>query len=121
MKRGDVVVVDFPYADGSASKVRPALIVQNDRDNARDNARLRDTIIALVTGNISRAQEPTQLLVDPNTTDGASSGLHGPSCVLGSHLYTLRQSLVMSTIGHLSDPLMVKVDACLRESLDVKP
>jgi mRNA interferase MazF len=117
MKRGDVVVVDFPYADGSASKVRPALVVQSDRDNAR----LRDTIIALITGNISRSQEPTQLLVDPNTTDGVSSGLHGPSCVLGSHLYTLRQSLVMSTIGHLSDPLMDKIDDCLRAALDVQP
>jgi mRNA interferase MazF len=33
MKRGDVVIVDFPFATGTSSKVRPALIVQNDRDN----------------------------------------------------------------------------------------
>ncbi len=35
MKRGDVVLLDYPYADGSGSKVRPALIVQNDGDNQR--------------------------------------------------------------------------------------
>jgi mRNA interferase MazF len=35
MKRGDVVLLDYPYADGSGSKVRPVLIVQNDRDNLK--------------------------------------------------------------------------------------
>jgi hypothetical protein len=31
--RCDVVVVDFPFTDTRQSKVRPALVVQNDRDN----------------------------------------------------------------------------------------
>jgi mRNA-degrading endonuclease toxin of MazEF toxin-antitoxin module len=34
MNRGDVVLVDYPFTTGGA-KVRPALVVQNDRDNAR--------------------------------------------------------------------------------------
>ena len=50
MKRGDVVLLDYPYADGSGSKVRLVLIVQNDRDNQR----LTNTIVALVTKNVSR-------------------------------------------------------------------
>src|SRR5437868_4314684 len=29
-RRGDVVIVDFPFTDGG-SKVRPALVVQNDQ------------------------------------------------------------------------------------------
>jgi mRNA-degrading endonuclease toxin of MazEF toxin-antitoxin module len=32
--RGDVVLLDYPYAGGGA-KVRPALVIQNDRDNQR--------------------------------------------------------------------------------------
>ena len=35
--RKDVVLVDFPFSDGSGSKVRPALVFQNARDNARLN------------------------------------------------------------------------------------
>jgi mRNA interferase MazF len=50
MNRGDVVILDHPYSDGSGSKVRPALVVQNDRDNHR----LTNTIVVLNTGNISR-------------------------------------------------------------------
>lgn len=42
MNRGDVVLVDFPYTSGPHSKVRPAGVVQNDRDNQR----LSKTIVA---------------------------------------------------------------------------
>jgi mRNA interferase MazF len=35
VQRSDVVLVDYPYAGGSGGKVRPALIIQNDRDNVR--------------------------------------------------------------------------------------
>ncbi|NOZ40306.1 MAG: type II toxin-antitoxin system PemK/MazF family toxin [Planctomycetes bacterium] len=113
MKRGEVVLVDFPYTDGSASKVRPALVVQNDRDNAR----LRDIVVALITGNTSRSHEPTQHLVDPNMPEGASSGLHGASSVLCRHLYTVRLSLVIRTIGYLPAVEMKAIDQCLKAAL----
>ena len=68
MKRGDVVILDHPYSDGSGSKVRPAFIVQNDRDNQR----LTNTIVALITRNISRVGEPTQMLIDVTTAKVAN-------------------------------------------------
>ena len=46
-RRGEVVLVDYPYSDGG-SKIRPALVVQNDRDNAR----LAKTVIVMITGNL---------------------------------------------------------------------
>ena len=46
---GDVVIVDFPFTSGG-SKIRPALIVQNDLDNTR----LPKTIVAMISGNIKR-------------------------------------------------------------------
>ncbi|QDU52962.1 type II toxin-antitoxin system PemK/MazF family toxin [Gimesia panareensis] len=113
MKRGEIVLIDFPYTDGRSSKLRPALVVQNDVDNAR----LRDTIVAMITGNIRHAQEQTHFLVDPTTPDGASSGLHGPSCVLGRHLFTVRQTLITRTLGSLSDEVMQQVDDALKAAL----
>ena len=58
--RGDVVLVDFPFSSGAPGKIRQTLVVQNDADNGR----LRDTIVALISGNTKRISEPTQLLVD---------------------------------------------------------
>ena len=40
VRRGEVVLVDFPYSDHTGSKVRPALVVQADVWNQR----LDDTI-----------------------------------------------------------------------------
>jgi mRNA interferase MazF len=54
IRRGDVVVVDFPFTDIGQSKFRPALVVQNDRDNQR----IRKTIVAMITGNLRRPQPP---------------------------------------------------------------
>jgi mRNA interferase MazF len=71
IRRGDVIIVDFPFTDTGQSKVRPAVVVQNDRDNQR----VRKTVIAMVTGNLRRRNEPTHLFVDPAHPDGASSGL----------------------------------------------
>ncbi|MFO0789586.1 MAG: type II toxin-antitoxin system PemK/MazF family toxin [Pirellulales bacterium] len=99
MTRGDVVIVQFPYAGGGQGKNRPALVVQNDRDNRR----LSNTVVAMISGNTQHAAEPTQVLVDPNIPAGASSRLHGPSVVKCCNLVTIRQQDVFKTIGRLSD------------------
>jgi mRNA interferase MazF len=55
VQRGDVVLLDYPYASGGGAKVRPALVVQNDRDNQR----LTNTIVVQITSVTRRALEPT--------------------------------------------------------------
>ena len=115
--RGDVVIVQFPYQDGTRGKNRPALVLQCDENNRR----LQNTIIAMITGNIQRAQtEPTQLLVDPSTPEGQSSGLHAPSAVKCENLFTVSQADILRSVGRLSAALMARVDACLNASLGLK-
>jgi mRNA interferase MazF len=114
--RGDVVVVEFPYADGGRGKNRPALIIQNDRDNRR----LANTVVAMISGNTRHAGEATQVLVDPTTSSGKSSGWHGPSVVKCCNLNTIRQQDVLRTIGHLSNELLTNVDSALKSALGLK-
>lgn len=115
MKRGDVVIVEFPYVDGGRGKNRPALIIQNDRDNQQ----LTNTVIAMISGNIRHASEPTQLLVDPGHADGRSSGLHGPSVVKCCHLFTVAQQDIQRVIGHLSDSMLQQVNETLKTALEL--
>jgi mRNA-degrading endonuclease toxin of MazEF toxin-antitoxin module len=114
MMRGDVVIVEFPFVDGRQGKVRPALVVQNDRDNAR----LANTVVAMISGNIKHASEPTQVLIDPDI-DGDRSGLHGKSVVKCCNLFTVRQQDIRRTIGSLSDQARTAVDAALRDALSI--
>jgi mRNA interferase MazF len=113
MTRGDVVIVEFPYTDGTRGKNRPALVIQNDQDNRR----LANTVVAMISGNTRHASEPTQVLVDPAKQGGSSSGLHGPSVVKSCNLFTIRQRDVSRTIGRLSDALLAEVDAALKTAL----
>jgi mRNA interferase MazF len=110
----DVVLVAFPYTDGSRGKVRPALVVQNDRNNQR----LQNTIIAMISGNIQRAEhEPTQFLLDPDTPEGKTSGLFGPSAVKCENLFTIAQNDILRGLGSLSPTQLTQVDACQRSAI----
>jgi mRNA interferase MazF len=114
-QRGDVVRVDFPFTDIPGRKKRPAVVVQNDRDNQK----IRKTVVAMITGNLSRLHDPSHLLVDPSTAEGASSGLHGRSLVSCNNLYTLEQDCIQTRLGHLSDVLKQKLDDCLKAALEL--
>lgn len=115
MMCGDVVIVSFPFADGSRGKSRPALVVQNDRDNRR----LTQTVVAMITGNTRYASEATQLLIDPTAPEGAGSGLRGSSAVKCCNLFTIEQKDVQRVIGRLSATTMLQVNACLRAALQL--
>lgn len=114
-RRGDVVRVDFPFTDIPQQKKRPAVVIQNDRDNQK----IRKTVVAMITGNLKRLGDPSHLLIDPSTPEGASSGLHGPSLVSCNNLYTLEQDCIQTTLGHLSDALKQKLNDCLKAALDL--
>ena len=98
MQRGDVVLAELPYSDRSGSKRRPALVVQCDRNNRR----LDDTILAMITSSTQRATvEPTQLSVDLETPAGRQSGLLHTSVVKCEHLITLHRQFIGRVIGRL--------------------
>ena len=86
--RGHVVLVDFPFAGGGTSKVRPALVVQNDRDNGR----LTNTVVAMITSRTQRTTEPTQLLLDVSTPEGKQTGLIMNSVVNCVNLFTIEHA-----------------------------
>lgn len=115
MKRGDVVLVPFPFQDKPGAKVRPAVVVQN----AADNRRLGNTILAMITGNLEDVGQATTVLIDPQRTEGTGSGLNGPSLVKCYNLATMRQHRILHVLGHLSDALMQDVDQALKEALEL--
>lgn len=114
VRRGDVVLVDFPFIVGGGSKVRPALVVQSEANNQR----LATTIVAMVSGTTRLAGvAPTQLLIDPTTQEGKSSGLLRPSAVKFENLFSVDKQDVLRRVGHLPASLMAQVDRCLKSSL----
>ena len=115
-QRGDVVLVRIPYHQGTGAKKRPAVVVQCDRNNLR----LQSTIVAGITGKLTRVgTEPTQFLVDPGSLEGESSGLAFASAVKCENLFTVSQQEIHHTLGRLSAPLLLKLDDCLKVALEL--
>jgi mRNA-degrading endonuclease toxin of MazEF toxin-antitoxin module len=115
-KRGDVVLVNFPFASGVGSKVRPAVIVQCDRNNKR----LDNTIIAQITSRLYFSQkEPTQMLVLASSSDGRQMGLLLDSALSCENLFTVRQDTIQRKIGHMPNIPLKELDVCLKASLEL--
>lgn len=115
IRRGDVVVADFPFV-GGGSKKRPAVIVQCDTLNGK----IDNTVLAMVTGNTKLVgKEPTLFLIDPTTPDGKASGLHHVSAVKCHNLMTVAQASIIHVLGHLSDALKKQLDDGLKAALEL--
>jgi mRNA interferase MazF len=116
VSRSDVAVIRHPFSDASGAKVRPALVVQNDRRNAQ----LTETIIALITTNVRHVlTNPTQILIDLSTPDGKASGLNVTSALKCGKLFTIHEHLIHRKIGALSAALMHQANACLKAALGI--
>ena len=115
VQRGEVALVDYPYAAGGSTKARPVLVVQNDRDNQR----LVNTIVVQITSVTRRSLEPTQLLIEIATPEGRQSGLRQDSVVNCVNLMTLDKSMILRKLGSLPPSAMQRVNHCLKTALEL--
>ena len=116
VRRGDIVLVDFPYSDHTGSKVRPALVVQAEVGNQR----LDDTILALITSRRRRRiGAVTQFAIDISTADGRPTGLRLNSVVQCENLITDDRNLILRVLGRLMTSAMQQIDDCLKASLGI--
>jgi mRNA interferase MazF len=112
MKRGDVVEVDWPYSDLTGSKVRPAVVVQGDFLNGL----IDDTVLVQITS--TRHGIPgTEVVIDPAQESG--SGLTRACVAACTNFLTLDQTLVLGTVGYLSDAIMRQISDCLKTVLEL--
>lgn len=115
VQRGDVVLAHFPFSSGRGSKLRPALVIQCDRNNQR----LTNLILAAITSTTHRSGEPTQLLIEVTTPVGKQSGLLKDSVVTCENIVTVSRNLVARTIGSLPAATMAQINDRLKASLAI--
>jgi mRNA interferase MazF len=115
VSRGDVILIPVPYVGAPGSKLRPAVVVQNDILNKA----LNETVIVSITTNLAHVHRPQQMLIDVSTPDGQATGLIANSVVRCDRLRALPQADVRRTIGKLSPVSLARLDACLEFALGI--
>ncbi len=109
-ERGDVVLVLFPHSNLRTAKLRPVLVVQ--ASNLQTG--LPQLIVAMVTGQMSRAGHPSRITILLSTPEGRQSGLLTDSVVMTDNLATVFESEIRRKIGRLP---MREVGTALRHTL----
>jgi mRNA interferase MazF len=108
-KRGDVILVPFPFTDLSSAKQRPALVVSSDDLNARSD----DVLVTAITSQIP-ARLTTEEFMIPSG-DLVACGLPKPSVVRLAKLAALHRQLVIKRIGVMPKPVLERIMAQIRQ------
>ena len=113
MTRHKVVLVPFPFDDLSGSKVRPAVCLT---DPIGPHGHV---VLAFITSHVPATLLPTDLVIDANDADFASTGLRVSSTLQLHRLMTVTTGLLLRELGTLSPRMQAQVSDRLRRLFDL--
>ncbi len=108
-RRGDVVLVPFPFTDLSSAKQRPALVVSADNFNSTRD----DVLVAAITSQVPVVLAADEFVIP--ATELNACGLPKSSVIRLTKLVSLHQQLIVKRIGNLSNPTLTQVLAQFRQ------
>jgi mRNA interferase MazF len=112
VKRGDVFYAELdPVIGSEQGGVRPVLIIQNDVGNQHSPT----TIVAAITGQLTKAKLPTHV-----DLAGRENGLAKNSVVLVEQVRTIDKTRLKEYICTLDKQIMEQVDQALLISMGVR-
>ncbi|HMO78370.1 MAG TPA: type II toxin-antitoxin system PemK/MazF family toxin [Candidatus Paceibacterota bacterium] len=104
-KRGDVVLIPFPFSDLSGQKVRPALILSK-------HSKHNDVVVLFITSK-SRNRGDFIVAIAPSK----ENGLKVQSEVVCDKIATLDRKTIIGQIGHLESKAQKDVDKLVTKLL----
>jgi len=104
--RTDVILVAYPFSDRSGMKVRPAVVVSGEH-------RSQDVFVVPLTSKNDQMIEGEFAL-----SGWWGAGLNVPS-VVKRGVYTIHESLVIKMVGRLVADDASRIDASLRQWLNL--
>lgn len=109
-RRGDVVLIPFPYTDLTATKTRPAVIVSSTTYQSIRS----ELLLAYVSSQVSQATPP----IDHLLVNWEDAGLLKPSFVRPK-VAAIEPQLIVYQIGQLSNDDSEAVDNILRLAMSL--
>ena len=116
IRRGDVVLVPFPYVtDFKKAKTRPALVIQNDTGNRFSST----VIVALISSSMPEKRYPMHYPIPHPSAAAKAAGLQKASVVKMETIVTLPKRAILKRLGSLPREAIREADSALAFSLDL--
>ena len=110
LKRGDIVLVSFPFTDLTSSKVRPAVIISADPQGD-------DIVIAFISSVTSKPLAKTEFSLTSKNSGFSSTGLKKDSVFKMGKLLTVSSVLVLRRLGRITPAIHKELDNLLKKAL----
>lgn len=107
-RSGDIVLVNFPFTDLSTSKVRPALVVTEKRE---------DIIIIGIFSKVPDVKEDSWFLLEEDVNWFSQTGLKKRSVIKTEKIVAIHTSIVKKKLGSLPENIFTAVKEKLRKTL----
>jgi mRNA interferase MazF len=108
-KKGEIILVPFPFTDLSATKRRPALILSPEKYNQSG-----DVIIAFITSNLNTSSQYGDYILK----EWQKSGLPKPS-LLRMKLATIEKNIIVKKLGKLDSKDLAEFEKVVVEFFSV--
>lgn len=113
LKKGDIVLVPFPFTDLSTTKLRPAVVLWVEGSG-------NDITVCFVSSQNLNRITSEEFLIEATHEEFAATGLKLSSKVRVSRIVTLTRSLISRRIGQLGANLMETLDDCLKRTFQLE-
>lgn len=107
MQQGDIVIVNFPFTSLAETKIRPALIISNDKFNSGTNV-----ILLAIFGKDNIYSDE---LFDEDLLNGK---LNKKSYIRFSNIFSFEKRLIIKRIGELKTEALERIRRKLMEYLE---
>jgi mRNA interferase MazF len=114
MRRGDIVLIKYPFTDLSSTKVRPAIVVSSDEFTNHGE----DAIFVCISSQ-TRNVLPPDLILSPSDPEFRNSGLRKASLVKIGKIICLSKSLASRLLGEAGPNTMQRIKERLINILDL--
>jgi mRNA interferase MazF len=105
-RRGDIVLVAFPFTDLTSTKRRPALVVSPDSFNDQ----LEDLVLVALTSRVSESDS-----IQLDASDCVDGMLPKRSAVRVTKMFTMHSSLIVKKICAVKPDRLGQILAAIRE------
>ncbi|MDI3474907.1 MAG: hypothetical protein PWQ79_736 [Thermococcaceae archaeon] len=108
--KGKFVLVPFPFTNLKATKLRPALVLHEGKE---------DVVVAFVSSRKNRFEPDTDVKIETSHPEFTSTGLKVSSIIKLTKIATLHKGLLIGVLGELPKDLFQEVNSKLCSNLRI--